>query len=125
MKLYWSLPAWGVWIEIRRVPSILQAVMSLPAWGVWIEMIRSSKASGSLASHSPHGECGLKSELCDAMTAAIGSLPAWGVWIEIGKEAAELIQGTSLPAWGVWIEIGNSPPATPRFPVTPRMGSVD
>ena len=56
-----SLPAWGVWIEIKFNSKTLRPIMSLPAWGVWIEM-----------SKSPAGNL------------AVQSLPAWGVWIEIG-----------------------------------------
>ena len=33
-----SLPVWVEWIEVRSVPSILQAVMSLPVWVEWIEV---------------------------------------------------------------------------------------
>ena len=34
-----SLPAWGVWIEIRRNRRVaFQQDKSLPAWGVWIEI---------------------------------------------------------------------------------------
>ena len=34
-----SLPVWVEWIEVRSVPSILQAVMSLPVWVEWIEVL--------------------------------------------------------------------------------------
>ena len=33
-----SLPAWGVWIEIRSSKNALALCGSLPAWGVWIEI---------------------------------------------------------------------------------------
>ena len=33
-----SLPAWGVWIEIKLTDIIPPYVVSLPAWGVWIEI---------------------------------------------------------------------------------------
>ena len=36
--MVWSLPAWGVWIEIARLSAENVMSMSLPAWGVWIEM---------------------------------------------------------------------------------------
>ena len=33
-----SLPAWGVWIEIKIFHRNLKSSRSLPAWGVWIEI---------------------------------------------------------------------------------------
>ena len=33
-----SLPAWGVWIEIRLMNTVFPISRSLPAWGVWIEI---------------------------------------------------------------------------------------
>ena len=57
----WSLPAWGVWIEIGPGHvGIVETIASLPAWGGWIEMLRES-----VADHVSK------------------SLPAWGGWIEI------------------------------------------
>ena len=40
-------------------------MLSLPAWGVWIEISRSGCPGGTY-SHSPHGECGLKSTVTPA-----------------------------------------------------------
>ena len=34
----WSLPAWGVWIEIPNDHLHVGCEKSLPAWGVWIEI---------------------------------------------------------------------------------------
>ena len=35
---YWSLPAWGAWIEIQMLLYGLLPYASLPAWGAWIEI---------------------------------------------------------------------------------------
>ena len=38
-KRQWSLPAWGVWIEISdKAVWACAGRTSLPAWGVWIEI---------------------------------------------------------------------------------------
>ena len=37
-RLWKSLPAWGVWIEIELMAGYTPEPKSLPAWGVWIEM---------------------------------------------------------------------------------------
>ena len=57
-----SLPAWGAWIEIKRIASVVDAkYKSLPAWGAWIEI----------------------AELHEWLCRMCKSLPAWGAWIEI------------------------------------------
>ena len=38
-----SLPAWGVWIEIKLNQEDSGKMMSLPAWGVWIEIKQREK----------------------------------------------------------------------------------
>ena len=55
-----SLPARGVWIEIRRTCSPPRGLVSLPARGVWIEIIIASIAPVGESRRSPQGECGLK-----------------------------------------------------------------
>ena len=77
--------------------------MSLPAWGVWIEINGAELQQNLGGSHSPHGECGLKSQYLQYPTLLIVSLPAWGVWIEI----CELMKMDA------------------ESEVTPRMRSVD
>ena len=48
MAAEWSLPAWGVWIEIAEITGGTQKIGSLPAWGVWIEIApRSLHLSGA------------------------------------------------------------------------------
>ena len=64
-------------------PHLSDISRSLPAWGVWIEIVWSDKQFDEVASHSPHGECGLKSRCMYALLSELVSLPAWGVWIEI------------------------------------------
>ncbi len=109
-------------------PHLSDISRSLPAWGVWIEIVWSDKQFDEVASHSPHGECGLKSRCMYALLSELVSLPAWGVWIEImdpvrhsynldghsphgecGLKSASVPDQApgfpSLPAWGVWIEI--------------------
>ena len=56
---------------------------SLPARGVWVEITISTLALILLSCHSPHGECGLKSDLVLDNLYLVGSLPARGVWVEI------------------------------------------
>ena len=59
-----SLPAWGVWIEIRRNRRVaFQQDKSLPAWGVWIEIGNMGADILAATRRSPHGECGLKYDL--------------------------------------------------------------
>ena len=55
-----SLPAWGVWIEIKRDREYGVIIQSLPAWGVWIEISPVDEVAVSDIRRSPHGECGLK-----------------------------------------------------------------
>ena len=43
----WSLPAWGVWIEIPNDHLHVGCEKSLPAWGVWIEISREKFPSKS------------------------------------------------------------------------------
>ena len=57
--------------------------MSLPAWGVWIEIRHVTSTGARGLRRSPHGECGLKYTNGLAVAVARESLPAWGVWIEI------------------------------------------
>ena len=75
---------------------------SLPARGVWIE-IPPKHPPKIRSSHSPQGECGLKS---------LGVLTS-------------CIPLSSLPARGVWIEIPIPFPSKASNHVTPRKGSVD
>ena len=56
----WSLPAWGVRVEISSIASACAPITSLPAWGVRVEIYHVRPVSLRGASHSPHGECGLK-----------------------------------------------------------------
>ena len=56
----WSLPAWGVWIEISGSSTSSGGKVSLPAWGVWIEIDVTEVENVVDVGHSPHGECGLK-----------------------------------------------------------------
>ena len=79
--------------------------MSLPAWGVWIEIKIRYPETPLSNRRSPHGECGLKLTTQRAKSLTILSLPAWGVWIEICRYQLLLFQPLSLPAWGVWIEM--------------------
>ena len=128
----WSLPARGVWVEIIWLLRMVPAPKSLPARGVWVEIIVSSPPQGRPPGHSPHGECGLKSELVPAAVEArrhsphgecglksskspsllnnFASLPARGVWVEISSPSPSLIGSLSLPARGVWVEIWHRPP---------------
>ena len=79
----WSLPARGVWIEIKSCAvKVKMMPQSLPARGVWIEIGLSAAVDGYKM-----------------------SLPARGVWIEISTVCPELTRSWSLPARGVWIEI--------------------
>ena len=57
-----------------------------------------------VASRSPHGERGLKSDF-DILDEADESLPAWGAWIEIAELQWIEMKRSSLPAWGAWIEM--------------------
>ena len=61
MADFTSLPARGVWIEIRSYPEAGDWLGSLPARGVWIEITSAFTRTAAPAS----------------------SLPARGVWIEI------------------------------------------
>ena len=98
-----SLPAWGVWIEMALRIYAGCLIASLPAWGVWIEILEKSSRIRTISSRSPHGECGLKLALPALVNPIMRSLPAWGVWIEI------------VPKGKIY--------ATAK--VAPRMGSVD
>ena len=126
-----SLPARGVWIEIRRRRCRPSLSRSLPARGVWIEIGENvGHRPGERAGRSPQGECGLKLRRPELSGLHEGSLPARGVWIEISTsltncsaqsrrspqgecglkyygEAAHLSDHASLPARGVWIEISS------------------
>ena len=55
-----SLPMRGVWIEIVTLPEAQKVSRSLPMRGVWIEMDK-EEFIRQFGSHSPCGECGLKS----------------------------------------------------------------
>ena len=55
--------------------------------------------------HSPHGECGLKYGGDQGVLRQIGSLPAWGVRVEIAYWALTGNYNASLPAWGVRVEM--------------------
>ena len=99
-----SLPARGVWIEIKAHWYPSGNVKSLPARGVWIE-IRSWPQQTSRPSRSPQGECGLKYHVERFVQMFVESLPARGVWIEIYKMCVPGSIPGSLPARGVWIEI--------------------
>ena len=60
------------------------------------------------ASHSPHGECGLKFLIDESSRVLPLSLPAWGVWVEIFGCFDLRGSFASLPAWGVWVEISQA-----------------
>ena len=130
-----SLPTRGVWIEIVIFQAEWQEIKSLPTRGVWIEILKilsffcenpvslptrecglklvavirdrerctshSPHGECGLKSqedrrifpvrrHSPHGECGLKLEKLDALDIETGSLPTRGVWIEIASAAHKI-----------------------------------
>ena len=89
-----SLPAWGVWIEIRmeQTPGWL-TMASLPAWGVWIEIPEDTDTAYATRGRSPHGECGLKLKREGVRTDYDASLPAWGVWIEIRHTTQRDLRG--------------------------------
>ena len=100
--------------------------MSLPARGVWIEMRNMSLQAIRASRRSPRGECGLKFFHDIASYMYYLSLPARGVWIEI-TSPARLFAVTiwSLPARGVWIEIVDQDDSRGPPRVAPREGSVD
>ena len=78
-----SLPARGVWIEIRTGNCMNYTyAASLPARGVWIE-IKTRLLRLRDSCRSPQGECGLKFLGDKSVEHDVGSLPARGVWIEI------------------------------------------
>ena len=79
----WSLPAWGVRVEIDLARDDARTVGSLPAWGVRVEILRFRLAAIPSPGHSPHGECGLKSRTHHVIAGRSVSLPAWGVRVEI------------------------------------------
>ena len=110
---------------MHSIPHGLPSIWSLPAWGVWIEIEKMIKTFDVLSSRSPHGECGLKSAEVEILGYVPTSLPAWGVWIEIYGNTVASGNYTSLPAWGVWIEIYNLKIDGALVGVAPRMGSVD
>ena len=56
--------------------------MSHPAWGVWIETRRLIMRKTAKHCHTPHGVCGLKPENNCCIGVEVASHPAWGVWIE-------------------------------------------
>ena len=68
---------------MENIESAMESLTSLPAWGVWIEIKMQDMKTREEGGRSPHGECGLKSYMRDIFSVIQGSLPAWGVWIEI------------------------------------------
>ena len=56
----WSLPAWGVRVEIEEFRPYRDPSASLPAWGVRVEISCTQRAGRARGGHSPCGECGLK-----------------------------------------------------------------
>jgi len=58
-----SLPAWGEWIEMRKMLYRCTSSKSLPAWGEWIEIALPSMVAKPICGLSPHGESGLKSKV--------------------------------------------------------------
>ena len=125
LPLWQSLPARGVWIEIRQPPCCGSSRKSLPARGVWIEIEEYRSRIDRAASHSPQGECGLKFRRSGGDRRQPVSLPARGVWIEIKLASAGSDPAKSLPARGVWIEMEFERMALENDFVTPRKGSVD
>ena len=80
-----SLPAWGVWIEIYRLPPYHHHPYCRSPHGECGLKYDYSSIVAKNSSRSPHGECGLKSALCLVLCGRLMSLPAWGVWIEISE----------------------------------------
>ena len=142
-----SLPARGVWIEIRTGNCMNYTyAASLPARGVWIEIktrllrlrdsCRSPQGECGLkcirrspwlgyGSRSPQGECGLKFLGDKSVEHDVGSLPARGVWIEKFVFLHCVASDGSLPARGVWIEITQILQLVVVDGFAPRKGSVD
>ena len=100
--------------------------VSLPAWGVWIEIRHIVQSERIVSGRSPHGECGLKSVPVYVWHVKLASRSPHG---ECGLKSVTIAGITavtkSLPAWGVWIEIPTAKPHGAAGSVAPRMGSVD
>ncbi len=73
---------------------------SLPARGVWIEIRVRILARVPTSRHSPQGECGLKSITIEIEGTFEMSLPARGVWIEITMQESHISMAGVTPRKG-------------------------
>ena len=101
-------------------------LLSLPARGVWVEITPYTGTSWTASSHSPRGECGLKS--CVPIKSILHThrhspRGECGLKYRSGEKADWKLR-QSLPARGVWVEMAHF--VGERLPdsVTPREGSV-
>ena len=101
-------------------------LLSLPSWGVWIEK-EDMEISLENVGHSPHGECGLKTQNAHSQCV---QAPRHSPHGECGLKrqpphTTSRNVGASLPSWGVWIEKSDFTTLLYGYDVTPLMGSVD
>ncbi len=98
--IYCRSPHGECGLKLTSVHNYAGALPSLPAWGVWIEIRVFGKEHNSEGGRSPHGECGLKSVIFFGISNILLSLPAWGVWIEIATCSTYFVPSGVAPRMG-------------------------
>ena len=114
-----------MWIEIAVAYAVNNIFGSLPAGGVWIEIKDLYKLCCERGRHSPNGECGLTYLVFYPLSLRLCHSPHGECGLKSLCLQSVVYLPSSLPAWGVWIEIVDEYILNNFYNVTPRMGSVD
>ena len=99
---------------------------SHPAWGAWIEICNMNTILDHFSRRTPHGVRGLK--LFQGVPSVRGGMshPAWGAWIEIGAYISFYYYTSSRTPHGVrGLKSPTPRQSSPLQGVAPRMGCVD